>query len=284
MPPTTSHPWRLSRPAFLLVVLCVLAGCGGTDVEITPATVDGDRLLFERGQQALEQEDWLDAREFFSRVRDNYPQSPLRAEARLGVADSFEGQGTSEAYVAALAEYQDFLALYPTHPRAPYAQFKIGMVHHRQMRAPERDQSETMFAIREFEAFIERYPNSDLMPDVRRQLREARDRLSESEFFVGRYYYRRKWWPGAIDRLRAVITTDPDYANREEVYFHLADALYQSGEMEEARSWFDRLLTEFPQTVHLEDASAAVADIEAQLAAAPAPETDVSQTDDDADP
>ena len=257
--------------------------CGPPDLEVTPATIDGDRLLFERGEQALEQGDWLDARDLFSRVRDNYPQSPLRADARLGAADSYEGQGTPDAYVAALAEYQDFLSLFPTHPRAAYAQFKIGLVHYHQMRGPERDQSGTRSAIREFEAFLDRYPNSDLIGDVHVHLREARDRLSESEYFVGRYYYRRKWWPGAIDRLRAVISADPEYTAREEVYFQLADALYQSEDpanLEEARTWFDRLLDEFPQTLHALEISAALSDIEAQLAAAPAPtESDETAAD-----
>ena len=271
--------------AILLALPFVFAACGPQEIEITPATLDGDRLLFERGQQALDQRDWLDARNYFSQVRDNYPQSPLRAEARLGVADSYEGQGTLDAYVSALAEYQDFLALFPTHTQNAYAQYKIAMVHSHQIRGPERDQSETRSAIREFELFIQQYPNSDLMGDVRRGLREARDRLSESEYYVGRYYYRRKWWPGAIDRLRAVIAADPDYTGREEVYFRLADSLHQSGDsesMEEALTWFGRLLEEFPQSLHAAEVNEAVADIEAALAAAPPPTEADEPSDDDA--
>ena len=288
--PTPARSWRCSRPALLCAVpfaLTLVMACGPPHLEVTPATIDGDKLLFERGEQALEQGDWIEARDSFSRVRDNYPQSSLRADARLGVADSFEGRGSRDAYLAALAEYQDFLSLFPTHPRAAYAQFKIGMVHFHQMRGPERDQSDTRSAIQEFEVFLQRYPNSDLIGEVQDHLREARDRLSESEYYVGRYYYQREWWPGAIDRLRAVITADPDYTGREEVYFQLADALYRSEDsvnLEEARTWFDRLLDEFPQTLHALKITAALADIDAQLAAAPAPtESDGDNADDDDD-
>ena len=76
----------------------MFAACGPQEIEITPATLDGDRLLFERGQRALDQRDWLDARNYFSQVRDNYPQSQLRAESRLGVADSYEGQGRISSF------------------------------------------------------------------------------------------------------------------------------------------------------------------------------------------
>ena len=82
----------------------------------------------------------------------------------------------------AINEFQEFLSFYPTNRRADYAQYKLGMAHFRQMRAPQRDQTETRDTIREFEAFVVRYPNSELMPEVKAKLREARDRLSEADY------------------------------------------------------------------------------------------------------
>ena len=273
-------PWMA-----VIAIAAIGAACGSSEPEITPATVGGDQILFERGTAALAEESWLEARDYFLRVRDNYPQSGLRADARLGVADSFEGQGGAASYVSALAEYQDFLNLYPTHPRAAYAQFKLAMVHHHQMRPAERDQSWTQSAIREFELFLERYPNSELVGEVQGYLREARDRLSESEFIVGRYYHRNKWWPGAIERLGTVLDSNPDFAGRELAYFYLADAFYNSGDLAEALPMFQILLEEFPDTEFIEDATAAVADIETRLEAdaAATPEPDEAGCDDDPD-
>ena len=70
------------------------------------------------------------------------------------------------------------------------------MTHFRQMRAPQRDQTETREAISEFETFVARYPNSTLMPEVKARLRDARDRLSQSDYLVGYFYYRQRWYPG----------------------------------------------------------------------------------------
>ena len=47
-------------------------------------------------------------------------------------------------------EFQEYLSFYPTNPRADYAQYQLGIAHHKQMRAPERDQTETREAIKEF--------------------------------------------------------------------------------------------------------------------------------------
>ena len=273
-------PWMA-----VIAMTAIGAACGSSEPEITPATVGGDQILFERGTAALAEDNWLESRDYFLQVRDNYPQSGLRADARLGVADSFEGQGGAASYVSALAEYQDFLSLYPTHPRAAYAQFKLAMVHHHQMRPPERDQSWTQSAIREFERFLEQYPDSDLVGEVQGYLSEARDRLSESEFIVGRYYHRNKWWPGAIERLGTVLDTNPEFAGRELTYFYLADAFYNGGQLAEALPLFQTLLQEFPNTEFNEDATAAVADIETRLdaEAAALPEPDEASNGDDAD-
>jgi len=62
------------------------------------------------------------------------------------------------------------------------------------------------------------------MPEVQARLREARDRLSTSELEVGRFYYRIRWYPGAIDRLSILLKEDPQFSGRDEAYFLLGEA------------------------------------------------------------
>ena len=54
---------------------------------------------------------------------------------------------------------------------------------------------------------------------------EARDRLSDSEYRVGLFYHRVRWYPGSIERLRGVIDSDPEFTNRDAVYFYLGENL-----------------------------------------------------------
>ena len=259
-------------PAVLLIAAAALApaACGGRDVEIPDLTqADADEILFERGSQALEEEAWSTAREYFVQIRDNYPQSALRARARLGIVDSYEGEGTDVAYVSALSELREFLRLYPpTHELAPEAQFKLGMVFFRQMRRPERDQTETRSAIAEFETFVELYAefaDPQLLEDARARLREARDRLSDANFLIGRFYYRLRYYPGAIDRFREILDVDPGYTRRDAVYFHLADALATIDRGAEALPLFERLVSEFPATEFIEDANLRIAELKVAM-------------------
>jgi outer membrane protein assembly factor BamD len=131
------------------------------------------------------------------------------------------------------------------------------MTHYRRMKAPERDQTETVAAVREFEIFFDRYPNSMLTPEVREKWREARNRVSEASYKVGLYYYRARWYPGAIDRFKEVLKQDPGYPARDAVYYYLAESLLKSDNKAgkaEALPYYDRLVKEFDRSEYLVDA------------------------------
>jgi outer membrane protein assembly factor BamD len=255
---------RLIGWLLVTVTIAGAAGCASrTRNAVPPGTTEPDRFLFDKGSDALNNKKWLTAREFFKQVTETYTASPYRPDAKLGIGDTYLGEGTAEALVLAINEFREFLSFYPTHKRADYAQYKLAIAHIRQMRAPQRDQSETREAIRELEAFITRYPNSSLMPEVKTKLREARDRLSESDYLVGYFYYRQRWYPGAIDRLKGVLKQDPEYSARDAVYFYLAESLIKVKLEAEALPYFEKLLQEFEKSQYLQETQKRVAELKA---------------------
>jgi outer membrane protein assembly factor BamD len=246
------------------LLLAAAAGCASKESVVPPGTTQPDKFLMDRGNEELKEENWLRAREYYRQIVDNYPQSPLRPDAKLGIGDTYLGENTTEALVLAANEFREFLTFYPTNARADYSQFKLAMSHFEQMRAPERDQSETKEAIKEFEVFFERYPNSPLLPEVRKYWREARDRLSEASYRVGLFYFRSRWYPGAIDRFREVLKQDPAYTRRDAVYYYLAESLARTDKKAEAIPYFERLLKEFDQSEHRADAQKRLEELKAQ--------------------
>jgi outer membrane protein assembly factor BamD len=263
------NSWVSKRPArlFILVVTLAAAGCatrrGGV---VPPGTSEPDRFLFEKGTAALNGKKWLLAREFFKQVVETYVQSPYRPDAKLGIGDTYLGEGTSESLVLAINEFREFLSFYPTNPRADYAQYKLAMAHFRQMRDPQRDQTETREAVKEFENFVERYPNSSLMADGRAKLREARDRLGDSDYDVGLFYYRTRWYRGAEDRFKALLRTDPQYSRRDAVYYYLGESLIKLKREAEALPLYEKLVQEFERSDYLQDAQRRISELKAQMA------------------
>jgi outer membrane protein assembly factor BamD len=261
MSTTTGTGARLIGIAFLASTVLFGACASSGRAPVPAGTAQPDQFLFEKGNEALQKKKWLTAREYFKQVTETYTQSPIRPDAKLGIGDTYLGEGSTEALVLAIAEFQEFLSFYPTNRRADYAQYKLGLAHFRQMRSPQRDQTETRDALKEFQAFVTRYPSSELMPEVKAKLRETRDRLSESELEVGRFYYRIRWYPGALDRLNLLLKDDPEFTSRDEAYFYIGESLLKASRPAEALPYFDRIVNEFGQSEHLEAAKKRIEEI-----------------------
>jgi outer membrane protein assembly factor BamD len=246
---------RRTRTAFAILALACAAGCASGPKRPPSGTLEPDKFLWERGTEELNERHWLTAREYFRQLMDSYPQSTYRADAKLGLADTFLGEGSLEAKVLAINEYREFLSFYPTHARADYAQYKLGMSHFYQMHGPDRDQTETREAIAELTLFLRRYPSSSLVPEAQKNLRAARDRLGDAEYGVAYFYVRtQKFPPAAIDRFTALLKEDPEYTRRDAVYYYLADSLLKMKRPAEALPVLERLIAEFDQSEYLENA------------------------------
>jgi outer membrane protein assembly factor BamD len=244
----------ISLYSCMLIALVLGAGCGAKRNVLPPGTAGADKFLYESGMAALKDRKWIDARDYFTKLIDGYPQSSYRADAKLGIGDVYLAEGTPDSLVFAQNEFREFLTYYPTSARADYAQYKLAMTHFKAMRGPGRDQTETKEAIRELEIFVQRYPTSALAGEVQMRLREAKDRIGQHEFGIGLSYYRTRWYPGAVSRFRELLKSDPEYTNRDAVYFYLAETFRKADNPAEALPYYERLVAEFETSEYLEDA------------------------------
>ncbi len=256
--------------AVALVTPLTLVGCSSTGAKMPPAgSSQPDKFLFDHGNDAMAKKHWMEAREYYRALVERYPQSPLRPDAKLALGDTYILENTPESKVLAINEFNEFLSFFPTNSRADYAQYRIGYAHFRQMLAPQRDQTETRETLMQFALFFRRFPNSTLRPEVEKYDRIARDRLSQAEFEVGRFYARLNWCPGAVDRLQAVLKEDPTFTNRDGVYFYLGECYFKSNQLPAALPWYDRVIKEFTKSEYLERAKKRVAEIKPQTSTSP---------------
>jgi outer membrane assembly lipoprotein YfiO len=183
------------------------------------------------------------------------------------LGDTYLGEGTPGALERALNEFTEFLSFFPTNPRADYAQYKLGMVHFRQMRAAQRDQTQTREAVKELETFVSRYSNSPLLAEGKARLRDARDRLSQADYEVGFFYYRNRWYPGAVDRFKSVLKQDPEFTNRDAVYFYLAESIVKGNPKQKAEAlpYYEKLIEEFRQSNYLPEAQKRIAELKPEI-------------------
>jgi outer membrane protein assembly factor BamD (BamD/ComL family) len=104
------------------------------------------------------------------------------------------------------------------------------------------------------------------MPEAKARLRDSMDRIARADFQVGLFYYRQKWYPGSIDRLSAILKSDPEYTSRDEVYFYLAESYVKIKRDAQALPYYEKLVNEFPKNEHLQDAQKRIAELKAAQA------------------
>jgi outer membrane protein assembly factor BamD len=269
---------RLTLTAAGLSLAVGLSACasGGVDPNSAVAQQQADRFLFERGTESLENRRWLEARDYFRTLVDTYPTSEFRQDAKLGIGDSYLGEERIESDILAASEFREFLRFYPLAERADYAQYRLAMSQIRQVLRPERDQTATRDALRELEIFVRTYPNSQHLPEVLRLQRETRDRLSESELGVGKFYHRHGNYRGAVSRLEELMKSDPQFTQRDAVYFYLAESYLRQDKRAEARPLYEKLVEEFAVSEFLEDARQRLAELDT----AAAPDVETASSDD----
>lgn len=252
--------------AILFTVALVGAACGGSGQNVDtalppPGTINPDQFLFDRGTAAMGKKHYVEAREYFKKIVDSYPQSPFRQQAKLGVGDSYLGENRIDSDILAINEYKEFLQYFPLNAKADYAQYSICVAQSRQILAAERDQSATTEAVAQDELFLQRYPSSPYRPDVEKLRRGAKDRLSLHELQVGMFNFRLHAYGGATDRFNYLLAHDPDYPDRDEVYYYLAESLMKTRLEPAALPYYEKVVTEFPKSKYYEAAKKRLAEL-----------------------
>jgi outer membrane protein assembly factor BamD len=238
-----------------LIGTVLAAGCGGGRRPLPVAgALDADKFLYESGADALQRKKWLEARLYFRQLIDTYPRSQYRVEAKLGIGDSYLGEGRADSLVLAANEFREFLTLAPLSDQADYAQYRLAYSQVRQMLGPQRDQTATREALRELDRFRQSYPKSKYKPEVDALYRQARDRLSDHEYQVGMFHYRNRLYAGALARFTRVLEEDPEYTRKDAVIFHLGETYSRILRPAEAKAMYELLLKDYPKSRYADDA------------------------------
>ncbi|QFQ13655.1 outer membrane protein assembly factor BamD [Pseudoprevotella muciniphila] len=95
----------------------------------------------------------------------------------------------SRDYNAAAQFFNKYYTSYPKGIYTEEARYYSGMSYYKSTPEPKLDQSQTLVAIREFQEFIDQYPNSRFRQDAQQKIFELQDKLVEKEYLNAKLYY-----------------------------------------------------------------------------------------------
>ncbi len=245
----------------LILSALVLSSC---------ATADGGRAAnfsltakqnYERGLAELKDENFSDAIQYFTYVKQKFPFSTYAPLAELGLADTEYERGN---YQEAIDSYRSFIRLHPRHEKVSsgYAAFRIGESYFKEMPEDwfimppsfERDQSAVQDALRELDNMLDKYPDSKYSEQARSYRRQVLSRLVEHEVYVARFYLDRGHPKGAIVRITEALNRYPGSGRDAELLLTLGETQLDMGNPASAKQVFERVVRDYAASVEMKRA------------------------------
>jgi outer membrane protein assembly factor BamD len=253
--------------ALLLAALC---GCAASkdavDITkpVTGAEASNAAKAYEKGMQEKKDQNPMEATRFFEYVRNNFPYSQFAALAQLAIADiAFE----RDDWAQAANQYQEFVKGHPSHPKADYAAFRVGLAYFSDRPSElfllppshEKDLSPVRQALEALNRFVTGFPKSEYIPKARALIADARELLAAHERYVAEFYWKREQWRGAAGRYMALADSFGDLHGGKlhgESLWRAAEAYGNANDPGDQRKVLQRLVQEAPQDPRRAEAEA----------------------------
>ena len=166
-----------------LAVLAIALACACSqnkgDITKAPKPTSDVARAYEKGMQEFKEKNYLEATKFMELVRQNYPYSQYASLAELALADMFFER---EDWGMAASAYQDFVKSHPSHAKADYAAFRVGLANFEDKPSDvflfppsyEKDQTPIRQSLDALQKFIIVYSKSEYMTRARDLINECR--------------------------------------------------------------------------------------------------------------
>lgn len=183
----------------LLVASLFLSGCGIIDRYFLPVPDDTVQEIFEAGNDAMQEKDYVAAAKYYSRIKDDYPFSPYAVEAELSLGDAYF---LDKEYDRAAEAYRDFETLHPRHEAIPYVLYQLGMALQKGYISVDRPATQVEEALEYFHRLEQVYPDTEYAAKAEEQIRGLPQVAGPARGVYRRRVLEHEQLSGGLDPLR----------------------------------------------------------------------------------
>ncbi len=211
-----------------IALAALLSGCSwlrSTPDEPEPTPEE----LAQAGAEAMEREDYKDAIDYYTQLRENHPFSPYTPMAKVGLGDAYFKRGN---YETAISVYNEFEEMHPRHELLPYVLFRTGLSYYEQFTSIDRPQRNMQHALEYFRRVYQVHPETEYAQDARYYMHQCRIKIAEHELYVADFYWRTSRYGSAWERYEYVLENFRDLEEIAEYARERAKTSYYKHQMQ----------------------------------------------------
>lgn len=239
---------------FYALFFMLLLGCSSAD-KINTNTAEGSYALAQKYEK---DERYEEAINLYTDVKNKYPYSSLAVDSELKIGDV---EYERENFVEAETAYKLFKEFHPDHSRMDYVTFRLGASVYKQLPATiDRDLSLATSAIDHFENLISNYPKSPHIAEAKDLLNKTKKMLADKTNYIAEFYFIREKWESSLGRYEDLLRNHPNTGYEAKALLRAAVSAYKLKDVDKAKTYFKRLLAEYPESTELAAARKEFAD------------------------
>ena len=200
-------PKKILITLALALLAGTFSGCGIIDYFYLPPAEDTAQELFENGNDAMREKDYMSAIEYYSKLKESFPFSPYAREAEISLGDAYYLDGE---YHLASEAYKDFEAMHPRDEAIPYILLQIANANIRSYTSIDRPTTSLVEAEAYLRRVSEAYPGTEYAQRAKELMIDCRRTMAEHELYLGDFFLRTGRYYAAWKRYTALTESFPD--------------------------------------------------------------------------
>jgi outer membrane protein assembly factor BamD len=231
-----------------LVLVAGAIGCGESSQTLANKS-SADR--FREGMAELEDEDYEEARQLFEVIVLQDPASEFADDAQFYLGESYF---RNEDYKLAALHYNRLRTSFPSSPFYKMALFRAAESYDNSSLPYDRDQTDTKYAIDQYDGFMSLYPSDTLVAEARSRKMALRSKLAHKEYSIAEQYASFEDYKAALLYYERVIELYPDTEYFQPATLGKSRALSELDRPDEALKVINHFIDEHPGSTLLSEA------------------------------
>lgn len=141
--------------------------------------------------------------------------------------------------------FRNYVKNFSKSERVEEVSYMIALCYFKLSAKPSLDQKNTMKALKEFQLFLDKYPNTERVADVNEKVDILRGKLETKSFNLAFLYYKTGYYKSAIIAFNNLLKDYPDIENSDEAHYYIVKSNYELAKL----SVESKMKSRFEETV-----------------------------------